>query len=296
VVAFANSGGQRLSGRTTRASLDGIARTGSSDGSGRSSSVAIADLDGRRVGERAAQKAREGRNATDLEPGRYEVVLEPQCVSNMLQFLFVHGFNGRAVEEDRSFVRLGETQFDGSVTLSDDVTDPATVGLAFDAEGTPKRRTTVVDKGVTSAVLHTRRTAHNAGTESTGNAVEDGDQAGALPNNPALAPGDLSDEELIGGVGRGVLVTDFWYVRILDPKSQVVTGLTRNGVWLVEDGRIVRPVSNLRFTQSYLEALGPRAVRGIGRQRALIPGAYDGIHLVPSIHLASWNFTGGAKG
>jgi predicted Zn-dependent protease len=296
VVAFANSGGQRLTGRTTRASLDGIARTGSSDGSGRSSSVAIADLDGRRVGERAAQKARESRNATDLEPGRYEVVLEPQCVSNMLQFLFVYGFNGRAVEEDRSFVRLGETQFDGSVTLSDDVTDPATVGLAFDAEGTPKRRTTVVDNGITSAVLHTRRTARKAGTESTGNAIEDGDQAGGLPNNPALAPGELSDEELIGGVGRGVLVTDFWYVRILDPKSQVVTGLTRNGVWLVEDGRIVRPVSNLRFTQSYLEALGQGAVRGIGRQRALIPGAYDGIHLVPSIHLASWNFTGGAKG
>ena len=296
LVAFANSGGQQLSGRATRATLDGIARTGSSDGSGRVSSVTIAALDGDGAGERAARKAQESRDPTDLEPGRYEVILEPQCVSNMLSFLFVYGFNGRAVEEDRSFVRLGSAQFDTSISLSDDVTDPGTVGLGFDAEGTAKRRTVVVDGGVTSAVLHTRRTGRKAGAESTGNAVEDGEQWGALPNNPMLAPGDRTDEELIRGVGRGILVTDFWYVRILDPKTQVVTGLTRNGVWLIEDGQVVRPVSNLRFTQSYLEALGPGAVRGIGRERALIPGGFDGAPLVPSLHLASWNFTGGAKG
>ena len=296
IVAFANSGGQSLVGRTTRASIDGIARTGTSDGSGRASSVTIAALDGRAVGERAARKARESRDATDLEPGRYEVVLEPQCVSNMLQFLFVYGLNGRTVEDGRSFVRLGENQFDASITIRDDVTDLGTVGIGFDAEGTPKRRTDVVRDGVTSAVLHTRRTARKAGTESTGNAVEDGDQWGALPNNPMLAPGDRSEEELIAGVGRGLLVTDFWYVRILDSKTQVVTGLTRNGVWLVEEGRVVRPVTNLRFTQSYVEALGPGAVRGVGRERALIPGGFDGVHLVPSLHLASWNFTGGAKG
>jgi predicted Zn-dependent protease len=296
VTAFANNAGQRLVGRSTRASLDGIARTGSSDGSGRMSSVTIDALDGRRAGERAARKARESGEPTDLEPGRYEVVLEPQCVSNMLQFLFIYGFNGRPVEEGRSFVRLGEAQFDRAITLRDDVTDPDTVGLAFDAEGTPKRRTDVVRDGVTSAVLHTRRTARKAGTESTGNAVEEGDQWGALPTNPMLAAGDRSDEELIGGVGRGLLVTDFWYVRILDPRTQVVTGLTRNGVWLVEDGRVVRPVSNLRFTQSYLEAIGPGAVMGVGRDRALIPNGFEGIALVPGLHLASWNFTGGAKG
>jgi predicted Zn-dependent protease len=95
---------------------------------------------------------------------------------------------------------------------------------------------------------------------------------------------------------RGVLVTDFWYTRILDPRTQVVTGLTRNGVWLVEGGRVVRPVTNMRFTQSFLDALGPDAVRGISRERALLLGGWDSIYLVPSLHLASWNFTGGAKG
>ncbi|HET8776112.1 MAG TPA: metallopeptidase TldD-related protein, partial [Candidatus Limnocylindria bacterium] len=93
-------------------------------------------------------------------------------------------------------------------------------------------------------------------------------------------------------------VTDFWYTRILDPRTQVVTGLTRNGVWLIEDGRVQRPVTNLRFTQSFLDALGPGQVRGVGSDLTLVGGAVFGIgaYVVPSLHLASWNFTGGAKG
>jgi predicted Zn-dependent protease len=295
-VAFGNTAGQRLTGRSTSAVIDGIARTATSDGSGRQASVSVADLDGALVGGRAAAKARSGKDPTDLEPGRYEVVLEPQCVSDVLHFLFVHGFNGRAVEEGRSFVALGTAQFDERITLRDDPTDPGTVGLGFDMEGTPKRPLDVVRDGVSSAILHNRRTAARAGAKSTGHSVEDGDQWGPLPNNPILRAGDRSDEELVAGVGRGVLVTDFWYTRILDPKTQVVTGLTRNGVWLIEDGRIIRPVRNLRFTQSYLEALAPGNVRGIGRDPALIEDNAYGFDLIPSLHLGSWNFTGGAKG
>ena len=93
-------------------------------------------------------------------------------------------------------------------------------------------------------------------------------------------------------------MTDFWYTRILDPRTQVVTGLTRNGVWLIEGGRIIRPVTNLRFTQSFLEALGPGRVRGVGSDLTLVGGATFGLgaYVVPSLHLASWNFTGGARG
>ncbi len=296
VAAFANSAGQRLSGRTTLATLDGIARTGSSDGSARAASAGLAALDGRALGERAATKAREAAHATDLAPGRYEVLLEPSCVANLLQFLFVYGFNGRAVEEGRSFVALGEAQFDAAITIRDDAADPGTVGVAFDAEGTPKRPLDVVRDGVTAGVLHTRRTAAKAGTESTGHAVEGATEWGALPENIVLEAGGRSPEEMLGSMERGLLVTDFWYTRVLDPRTQVVTGLTRNGVWLVEDGRIVRPISNLRFTQSFLEALAPGGVRGVGSDHSLIGGGFGGAYLVPSLHLASWNFTGGAKG
>lgn len=297
-TAFANSAGQRATGRSTTAMLDGIARTGTSDGSARAASVRIADLDGSTTGVEAARRAREADGADDLEPGRYEVVLAPSCVVNVLSFLAIYGFNGRAVEEERSFARLGEAQFDPAITLTDDVTHPMAVGIGFDAEGTPKRRHELVRKGVTVGLVHDRRTAKALGAESTGNAVAGAGPFGALPANLVLEGGSASTDELLGAVERGLLVTDFWYTRILDPRTMVVTGLTRNGVWLVEDGRIVRPVTNLRFTQSYLEALAPGAVRGIGSDLTLVGGATFGVgaYLVPSLHLGSWSFTGGAKG
>jgi predicted Zn-dependent protease len=295
-LAFANSAGQRLTGRGTSAEIDGIARTPTADGSSRRVSVALGDLDGRSVGERAATKARTASDPTDLEPGRYEVVLEPDCVANVLSFLLVHGFNGKAVEEGRSFARVGESRFDASISLRDDVTDPGTLGIPFDIEGTPKRPLDLVRDGVTRGLLHTRRTAKASGVESTGHAVEGGAAWGALGANLILDGGQRRADDLIGGVERGVLVTDFWYTRILDPRTQVVTGLTRNGVWLIEDGKLVRPVTNMRFTQSFVDALGPGAVRGISAERALVLAGWDSIYLVPSLHLASWNFTGGAKG
>ncbi|HEX8026079.1 MAG TPA: metallopeptidase TldD-related protein, partial [Candidatus Limnocylindrales bacterium] len=111
-----------------------------------------------------------------------------------------------------------------------------------------------------------------------------------------IEPGTATPDELVRGLERGILVSDFWYTRVLDPRTLVVTGLTRNGVWLVEDGRVSRPLRNLRFTQSYAEALGPGAVVGIGSDLALFPEGHDSAMVVPSLHLASWNFTGGAKG
>ncbi len=273
-LAFANSAGQRLAGRGTAANLDGIARTSTADGSGRKASVRLSDLDGREVGERAARKAREASDPTDLEPGRYEVILEPDCVANILSFLLASGLNGKAVEEGRSFARLGETQFDASVTLRDDITDRGTIGIPFDIEGTPKWPVDLVRNGVTTGLLHTRRTARAAGsgTKSTGHAGEGGASLGALGVNLVLAAGDRASADLVSTVERGVLVTDFWYTRILDPRTQVVTGLTRNGVWLVEGGQVVRPVTNLRCTQSFLDALAPGGVRGIGAAPAVIRG------------------------
>jgi predicted Zn-dependent protease len=297
VTAFANSAGQRLTGRTTSAVLDGIARTGTSDGSGRAVSVRLADLDGTAVGTEATRRARDAADPIDVDPGQYEVVLSPSCVSNVLGFLSIYGFNGRAVDEGRSFVKLGEQQFDRAISLADDVAHPMTFGVPFDAEGTPKRRTEMVREGVTVGIIHDRRTAKALGAESTGHALEGAGPWGALPGNLVLEPGSRGQQDLIGSMERGLLVTDFWYTRILDPRTMVVTGLTRNGVWLVEDGRVSRPVKNLRFTQSYLEALAPGALRSIASDLTLTSGALGGgAWAVPSVHLAAWNFTGGAKG
>jgi predicted Zn-dependent protease len=297
-TAFANSAGQRASGRATTAMLDGIARTDSADGSARAASVRLSDLDGAPAGLEATRRARDATDAADLEPGRYEVILSPSCVVNLLAFLAIYGFNGRAVEEGRSFTRLGDAQFDTGITLADDVTHPMAIGVGFDAEGTPKGRVELVREGVTTGLVQDRRTAKATGGTSTGNAVAGAGPFGALPANLVLEPGAVAADDLVANVERGVLVTDLWYTRVLDPRTIVVTGLTRNGVWLVEDGRVVRPVTNLRFTQSYVEALAPGAVRAVGSDATLVGGATFGFgaYVVPSLHLASWNFTGGAKG
>jgi predicted Zn-dependent protease len=294
-AAYANTAGQRLEGRSSTATLDGIARAPGADGSARQMSAAVGDLRGTATGAAAAARARDGVDVVDLEPGRYEVVLGPSCVADMLLFLGAYGFNGRTVVEGRSFARVGETQFDPQVSIWDDVNQPGAVGLPFDAEGTPKRRVDFVTAGVTTGLAHDRRTAMAAGTQSSGHAIDGGEGFGAVPTSVFLGPGTASREDIVSRVGRGLLVTDFWYTRVLDPRTLVTTGLTRNGVFLVEGGHVVRPVGNMRFTQSYVDALAPGNVLGIGCDPQL-GMVYFGTATAPTIHLASWHFTGGASG
>jgi predicted Zn-dependent protease len=299
VVTYANTAGQHVVTEYTSAAVDGIARTVTrADGVARQASVRVGDLDGAALGARAAAKARAAADPVEISPGRYEVVLEPSAVADVLTTLGMYGFNGRAVNEGRSFLVPGAHQFDPAVSLVDDATDPAAIGGGFDADGTPKRRTCLVTAGVSGGPVHDRRTAAEAGTESTGHAIGGGERFGAMPENMVLVPGpDGSTDDLVAGIERGLLVSDLWYTRVLDPKPLVVTGLTRNGVWLVEDGRITRAVTNLRFTQSYAEALGAGAVLGVGSAPATVPAAWGlGALSTPPVRLASWNMTGGASG
>lgn len=289
-VAFANSAGQRAQARHSAATIDGIHRRDGSDGTAQQTSRSLRDLDGGAAGRLAAGKAQAGRDAADAEPGSYEVVLEPTCLANMLQFLAYAGFNAKPFSEGTSFVHLGEQQFDPTVRIWDDALDERTLGLPFDSEGTPKRRVELVREGVTLSLVHDRRTAGQAGTKSTGHA-SGSESFGALPANLFFGHGEGSPEELIASVERGLLVSDFWYTRILDPKTQVVTGLTRNGLFRIESGRIAGAVRNLRFTQSFVAGLGPGHVLGIGNDGRLVGRMH-----VPTVRLASWNFTGGAKG
>lgn len=296
-AAFANSAGQRVGGRASRATVDGIHQSPTSAGKGHQTALSLAELDGAAAGGAAARLADQGVDPGELEPGRYEVVLAPECVASIVTFLAGYGFSAKAVEEGRSFARLGEAQFDPSITLFDDVGDARALGLAFDAEGTPKRRLELISGGTTSGLAHDRRTARRMGAESTGHAVPGGEVYGPFPSNLFLAPGSHTVEEMIGSVERGLLVTEFNYCRILDPKTQVVTGLTRNGTFVIEGGKVGRPVQNLRFTQSFSEALAPGAVLGI-ESSTRFGDAEFGIGMVhaPTLHLAEWNFTGGARG
>jgi predicted Zn-dependent protease len=224
------------------------------------------------------------------------VILEPNAVANMLEKLSLYGFNGKAYAERRAYVEPGAAQFDPAVTLVDDALGPGCLGLPFDAEGTPRRPLVLVEAGVSRAVTHDRRSAAEAGARSTGHAPPTG-TGGPTAANLRLEPGDGTAAGLLSGLPRGLLVTDLWYTRVLDEKSLVVTGLTRNGVWLVEDGEVTRAVRNLRFTQSYPRALGPGAVLGVGDTAIMLPDSRASAWwTAPAVRLASWNFTGGSAG
>jgi len=292
-VAVANSAGQRLTGRSTVATISGIQRAqgpdGKADGSGDFSSARLAELDAAAAGRLAADRARASTAAEDIAPGHYEVVLEPDCVSDMVQFLSF-GFSGKAHAEGTSFAHPGEGQFDPAFSMWDDAADERSVGLNFDAEGTPSAHLSLVKDGVTGNLAHDRRSAAKAGTKSTGHAT--GSTAfGAFPMSVIVGEGQSSVDELISKVEHGLLVCGFWYTRILDPKTQVVTGLTRNGIFRIDDGKVGPAVRNLRFTQSYAAALAPGRVLGIGNDGRRVGGYW-----VPSLRLANWNFTGGAQG
>ena len=304
--AFANSAGQTAEGRAAAADMDGIARDHGVDGVARLAGHRLADLDGAVLGARAAAKARAGGHAVVLPPGRYEVVLEPEAVADLMTNLAVFGFNGRAFARGESFAELGAGQFDPAVTIVD---DPAG-DLPFDLEGTPRVPLTLVDAGTTAAVTHDRRTAAEAGAVSTGHASLFAHWWGPIASHLRMLPGPSRSEAspaggptaasarpLVAGVERGLLITDLWYTRVLDQKSMVITGLTRNGVWLVEDGEVTAAVGNMRFTQSYREALAPGAIRAIGAEAVPVPDRQAGHRItVPALHLASWNLTGNASG
>jgi predicted Zn-dependent protease len=297
-AVYANTLGQAVAGRVTSCAADGIARVPGADGVARRAGTRLSELDGAALGAAAAAKARAGADPVDLPPGDYPVVLEPSCVADLLDFLSSYGFNGRAVAEGRSFVQVGERQFDPAFSLWDGPTDELSTALPYDADGTPRRRVDLVTGGLSTAVAHDRRTAAAAGTESTGEAVEGGERWGAAAAQlrvPAGTGGTAT--ELAAGMERGLLVSDFWYTRVLDPRTVVVTGLTRNGVWLVEGGEVTRAVRTLRFTQAYPAALAPGALLGVGSDPAPVPRRAEGeLTVTPSLHLAAWHVTGNATG
>jgi len=295
--SFVNTSGQEATGEDTRASIDGIHQTGVSAGSAHQTSMAIGDIDGSAAGRLAADRARRGMDAFDLKPGEYEVVLAPECVASIAIFLSVYGFSGKAVNEGQSFVELGRQQFDPRVEIFDDPLSTGALGVPFDTEGTPKRRLGLVSAGVTSAIAHDRRSAKKAGAESTGHAHPQSAVWGPVATDLVVQGGDESVEDLIAAVDRGLYMATFNYCRILDPKTQVVTGLTRNGTFMIENGKITGAVTNLRFTQSFVTALGPGNVLGFGDDARFADSEFGaGFVRAPSARLASWNFTGGAEG
>ncbi len=252
-------------------------------------SVDATAIDAAAIGREAADKARATANAIAIDAGDYPVVLEEYAVVDLLDMLGYLGFSALAVQEERSFVEIGKRIGSDLVSIVDDGRDPAGLPMAFDYEGVAKQRVTLLEAGVCRGVVYDAQTAARAGVASTGHGLPAPNPYGPFPLNQVMAAGTASREELIGGLDRGLLVTRFHYTNPVHPKLAIVTGMTRDGTFLVEGGRIVGPVRNLRFTQSYLDAVAGTVA--VARERKTLKGFLGGV-VVPALRLEGWTFTG----
>jgi predicted Zn-dependent protease len=288
-LLVANSHGTRAYQELTRASLSAMMTVGSSSGRAEVHSADAAAIDPVAAGRVAADKALTGRDPRAIEPGAYTVILEPLAVTDLLFWLGIYGFNALAYQEKRSFLceKLGQRIVDKRLNLTDDGRDPRGLPLVFDFEGVPKQRVPLIENGVAVAMVHDTRTAAKAGPPavSTGHALPAPNPWGPVPTNMFLETGPSSSEELLASTERGLLVTRFHYTNIVHPLQTVLTGMTRDGTFLVEGGQIVAGVRNLRFTESILEALD--RVQRIGDTGAQCEYAWS-----PALQIEDFNFTG----
>jgi PmbA protein len=292
-VALSNTEGQFCYAPYTRASISTVVAGGQGGaGAAEATEPRAGALDPEAVGRTAFQKATDSQNPTDLDPGRYDVVLEPMAVDTLVAFLAYIGMGGRAIAEGRSPFsgKQGQKVCAESIDIYDDALSPLTLGLPFDFEGTPKRRISLIEHGAFRTGAFDRRTAKMAGTETTGHALPPPNPEGAFPLNLFLEPGEATVEQMIAATTRGLLITKFHYSNVVHPIETIITGMTRDGTWLIEDGKISRPVKNLRFTQSILEALSN--VDLIGRDSALVSEFFFAATRVPSLKIGSFNFSG----
>jgi predicted Zn-dependent protease len=270
--------------------------------------VSSAALDATALAETAAAKATgefaARREVAKLPPGDYEVVLAPAAVAELVEWLGWTAFNGLAHAEGRGALvdRLGDLVVAPSINIADSPRFPATLPRAFDAEAVPKRPLTLIQDGVANRVVHDTRSAELAGGDArtTGHALEPGGSSyGPLPTNLVLTGGGAeSEDELIAAVDRGVYVTRLWYTNALRPNETLITGVTRDGTFLIEDGRIAAPLEDLRLTDSVLRILSSTQSL-TSRQELWSEGEFYGRRfangvVAPAIRAASMRFTGGA--
>jgi len=292
-IAVVNTNGQFCWAPTTQASITTVV-TGGDGGNGFAEVFApsLEGVDARAIGERANAKAVASQRPRDLDPGRYTVVLEPSAVSTLVGFLAYIGLGGRQLFEERSPLsgRHGQQVAAASITLVDDATRDGTLGIPFDFEGVPRRRVALIEDGVFRGGVFDLRTAKQAGTETTGHALPAPNPEGPFPLNLSLEPGDASVEEMIASTERGLLVTRFHYSNVVNPVESTITGMTRDGTFLIEDGEVKHPVKNFRFTQSILEALSNTTM--VGRDTELASEFFFSASRVPALKVESFNFSG----
>ena len=289
-IAVANSNGVFAYTPRSRAALAVVATGADGSGYADETSLDLATIDAEAVARRAVETGLRAQNPPEAAPGDYTVILQPSAVADMLGFLAMLGLNGRAVQEGRSFVagKEGRRVLGENITIRDDGLDPAGLPLPFDFEGQVRQRLSLIEAGVAREIALDRQFGRLLGRPGNGHAMPPGGGSSPLPLHMFMAPGESSVEEMVRSTDRGLLITHFHYTRVVHPLHVIVTGMTRDGTFLIERGEVVGPVKNLRYTQSYLEAL--RDVQAISRDTQLT-GAMI-VSRVPALKIGRFTFTG----
>ncbi len=287
--ALLNSRGVSAWYPETMARFSITAMAGDSSGWAKSCGCYHGDLNPVALAHSAARKAARSAAPRELAPGRYTVILEPAAVLDLVGQMF-GDFSATAIRDGRSFLndRIGQKIFGNNITIWDDAANPLQSGAPFDGEGVARKSLTLVENGVVRDIAYCRQAAAQAGVPATGHGFPLPNEYGESPANIVIAGGNTSVEEMIAATDRGILVTRLWYIREVEPYEKILTGMTRDGTFLVEGGRVTAGVFNFRFNQSLIEmlsgveALSP-PVRSTGEE------SFDMV--TPAMKVNNFNFT-----
>lgn len=295
-VAILNSNGVEAYQPLTEAEIKvvPVSKEGMSLASAFSHDVTRLDLDG--VAAKALERCSLNKKQQEIELGQYDVILEPGCLGEVMMWLAIIAFGSKAYVEGTSFLvgKLGERSMGENITIYDSVHEPEAEGLPFDLQGYPKQRVTLIERGVNRGAVFDLVSANQAKAEPTGHAGPPDSAWGAIPWNICLRPGGSSLEEMIAGCERGLLVSQFHYLNgYLDTKKALMTGMTRYGTFLIEEGEITHALRNLRWTESWLRAFSN--VKAVSREREVIPFGGAAFATVPAVYIKDFTFTGVQK-
>jgi predicted Zn-dependent protease len=290
-TAIGNSLGVFAYAPTTFSNLTTVIMSDDSSGYANLASLDVRELNAEQVGREAVDKALGSRNPHPIEPGEYTVILEEHAVATMLMYLAYLGFGALAVQEGRSFManKFGQRITGENVSIWDDGLNASGLPIPFDFEGMPKKRVDLITDGVAKAVVYDSYTANKEDRESTGHALPAPNTYGPLPGNLFLKAGKDSKDQMLASMDRGLWVTRFHYVNPVHPLKTILTGMTRDGTFWIENGEIKGATKNLRFTQNALEALS--AVQMISEETKLSRSFFGGIR-VPALRIDRFAFTG----
>ncbi len=289
-IAVVSSRGVRAYHAGTFAGLIITTRSDTSAGWAKGGSWRLDGIDYPALAREAVDKAVRGRDPQPITPGEYTVVLDHYAVDDILEALSLYGMGAQAVQEGRSWMcgLQGTQAMSESVSIWDDGASLNGWPMPFDVEGVPRRRVALIVEGVVNAAVHNTYTAARDGVASTGHQVYF--TGPPIASSLFMQAGDKSVEQLIASTERGLYITRFFYTRLSHNRGCVMTGMTRDGAFLIEDGELRHPVKDLRFTQSYVDALA--GVEGVGNEARLVLNEVGFATRVPALKLASFNFTG----